>query len=59
MGSLLLTSQKSRVFFTKINEVRLLMEVFTVERWKNTFPINYRCGHQADCLNFKANDSFI
>jgi len=26
------------------------MEEFTVDCEKNTFPINDRCGHQADCL---------
>jgi hypothetical protein len=36
----------------------MLMEVFTVDCEKNTFPINSRFGHQADCLNVKANDAF-
>jgi len=35
------------------------MEEFTVGCEKNTFPINDRCGYQADCLNVKANDAFI
>jgi hypothetical protein len=26
------------------------MEAFTVDYEKNTFPINDRCGYQADCL---------
>ena len=34
------------------------MEAFGVDCEKNTFHINYRCGHQADCLNVKSNDEF-